>query len=102
MVKVLNKFFILVPFIGNEWITAPLLMKFIEDYSIAYASNSNIGEYSARTLFNNTSLFIMPMVNPDGVNLATNSIPAASPSYQMAKNISNNFPAIPFPNRLEI
>ena len=73
-------------------------MKFIEDYSIAYFSNGNIFGYSARKLFNNVSIFIMPMVNPDGVNLVTNSISLSSSSYQMAKNISNNYPSIPFPN----
>lgn len=86
---------------ANEWITTPVLMKFIENYANAYVTNSNILGYSIRNLFNTTSIFIMPMVNPDGVNLVTNSIPINSPSYQMAKNISNNFSQIPFPSRLE-
>ena len=86
---------------ANEWITTPVLMKFIEDYANAYVSNNNLLGYSVRRLFQSTSIFIMPMVNPDGVNLVTNAIPINSPSYQMARNISNNFPAIPFPSRLE-
>ena len=76
-------------------------MKFIEDYANAYVTNSSILGYSIRTLFNTTSIFIMPMVNPDGVNLVTNSIPINSPSYQMAKNISSNFSEISFTSRLE-
>jgi len=86
---------------ANEWITTPVLMKFIEDYANAYVTNSNILGYSIRNLFNTTSIFIMPMVNPDGVNLVTNSISTNSNFYQMAKNISDNFPGISFTSRME-
>lgn len=83
---------------ANEWITSPLLMKFLENLSKSYVNNLNIFGVSARTLFENVSLYIMPMVNPDGVDLVTGFLDENSWGYYNAKKIASNFPEIPFPN----
>ncbi len=86
---------------ANEWITSTLLMKFIEDYCISYNNNSTLYNYSVQKLFNNVTIYIMPIINPDGVDLVTGNIPKTSNSFVYTKNISKNFPDIPFPNRME-
>lgn len=85
-------------FHANEWITTPVLMKFIEDFSEAYILGNNLLEYNARKIFDEVSLYIIPMVNPDGVDLVTGSIKNVDNSYKNAEQIANEFPDIPFPS----
>ena len=74
---------------ANEWITSVVLMKFIEDYANGYVNNSNLYGYSVRNLFNSSSIYIMPMVNPDGVDLVTGNINSTSLAYRKALNIAS-------------
>ena len=73
-------------------------MKFIEDYCISYNNNSTLYNYSVQKLFNNVTIYIMPMVNPDGVDLVTGALPTSSSSYTQASKIAYGFATIPFPN----
>ena len=93
-----NKVFYSASIHAQEWITSVLLMKFIENYCDAYVSNSSLYGYSIRELFNISSIYVMPMVNPDGVDLVNGNINKNSVFYKNAVNISNNFPQIPFPS----
>lgn len=83
---------------ANEWINSVLLMKFLENLSSAYLNNSTIWGVPASYLFNNYSLYIVPMLNPDGVDLVVGNLAKYNPQkYEYAKRLSQNYPQIPFP-----
>lgn len=64
-----------------EWITTPLLMKFIENFCRAYASGYSIRGYNVREIWNRSSIYIIPMVNPDGINLVLEGLKPDNPYY---------------------
>lgn len=71
---------------ANEWITSLLLLKFCED--LAEALNGGDSPYT---------LYTVPMVDPDGVDLVVGAIPEDSVQYSLARELSRNYPDIPFP-----
>lgn len=83
---------------ANEWITSILLMKFIEEFCNAYIFNERIYGVNAQYLFENVSLYIVPMVNPDGIDLVTGNVEKNSSIYQNYLDISREFPNVSFPD----
>jgi g-D-glutamyl-meso-diaminopimelate peptidase len=82
---------------GNEWITSPLLMKYIENLCDAYVSGGEIGGVDAGEIFRKSTLFFIPMVNPDGADLSSGELTSGN-YFQRAQSYAGNYPAIPFPS----
>ena len=83
---------------ANEWLTATVLLKFAEDLAEAIQSGSRLGGVDAAQLAEQTTIHIVPMVDPDGVNLVTGAIAPGSEEYAQAQALAANYPAIPFPD----
>lgn len=62
-------------FHANEWITTPILMRFLNEYLLAVTNNGAIRGLVMGYIYEATALSLVPMVNPDGVNLVVNGLP---------------------------
>ena len=82
---------------ANEWITAPVLLKFAEELASALERGGRIFGVPAQTLVKASTLYIVPMVNPDGVDLVTGAIPPGTAEYRRAEALAEYYPQIPFP-----
>ena len=82
---------------ANEWITVPLLLKFLEQYARAISENGRIFGFSAQALYQRCTLTLVPMVNPDGVDLVTGGLREGEPGYAEAARLAESYPEIPFP-----
>lgn len=81
---------------ANEWITAPLLMQFSEDVLQGYMNDQKLQDTQLSEFWQNNRVYIVPMVNPDGVDLVTGALQQGQ-AYETARKISADFPDIPFP-----
>lgn len=61
---------------AREWLTTTLNMNMIDQYAQAYRKNQKIKGYSARSILNSTTIWFIPMVNPDGVTLQQQGLKA--------------------------
>lgn len=77
-----NQIFINASHHANEWITTTLVMKFIEDFSKAYSKGEALRSYNPKDIWKSSSIYIIPMVNPDGVNLVVDGIFSDNPYFE--------------------
>ena len=84
-------------FHANEWITANVLLRFGAEYARAIAEDGEIFGRLARKLATETTVYLIPMANPDGVDLVTGVIQPGDDPYQRAMALARGYPNIPFP-----
>ena len=83
---------------ANEWITTPVLLRFLEELADAAQNGGKLWGVDARTVLKAATILAVPMVDPDGVDLVTGAIRPNTPEYTDARQIAGNFPDIPFPD----
>ena len=82
---------------ANEWITSLVLLKFAEALAEAIQSGQTLGGQDARQLAQTATIYMVPMVNPDGVDLVTGAIQSGNIQYDLAQRLAQDYPTIPFP-----
>lgn len=82
---------------ANEWITTPVLLKFAEELAAAMEAGGEIFGTDAGHLSDTATIYMVPMVDPDGVDLVTGAIEPGTLQYETARRLADNYPAIPFP-----
>lgn len=83
---------------ANEWITAYILLQFAQELAEAIQTGGRVYGVPAETIRNAATIYMIPLVNPDGVDLVTDAITPGSLEYSLAQGLSQNYPEIPFPN----
>lgn len=64
-------------FHANEWITSAVVMAFVREYVEALQNKQHLCGYDVQQLYKRTTLSVVPMVNPDGVDLVLHGKKAA-------------------------
>ncbi|MDQ0231974.1 M14 family metallopeptidase [Metabacillus malikii] len=62
-------------FHANEWITTSIMMYWLSTYLQGLVTNSSEDGHDLMSLYSETTLSFVPMVNPDGVDLVLNGLP---------------------------
>ena len=69
-----KKLFLAGAFHGLEYLTSALLVRFMRNFIRAAAAGERMAGYDPRRLSRAVTLFTVPMVNPDGVDIAVNGL----------------------------
>ena len=80
---------------ANEWITTPASLAILERYARAVAFGESLMGLDASALSKAVSLYLVPLVNPDGVDLLGGM--ASDNELAAAQAIAADYPDIPFP-----
>jgi g-D-glutamyl-meso-diaminopimelate peptidase len=77
-------------FHANEWITTPVIMRFLNQYALSLTNNKTIRGLYMLPYFVQTMLSAVPMVNPDGVDLVIKGSSAGGDFENEVLEINNN------------
>ena len=83
---------------ANEWITSYVLLKFAEELAQAIQTGGRIFDRDAQAISNAATIYMVPMVDPDGVDLVTGAIGPGNIQYDLAQRLAVDYPSIPFPS----
>ena len=83
---------------ANEWITTLVLLKYAEDLAQAIQEGGQIFGRDAGSITEAATIYMVPMVDPDGVDLVVGAIGPGNIQYDLARRLAQDYPTIPFPD----
>lgn len=73
-----------------EWCTTEILMRFANEFCECFKKENKIKGYNTKTVMTKTTIYIIPMLNPDGVELNINGISKEHPLYERVTKMNGN------------
>lgn len=83
---------------ANEWITSYVLLKFAEELSEALQNDGEIFGILASDIAETATIYMVPMVDPDGVDLVVGAIAPGNIQFDLAQRLARDYPSTPFPD----
>ena len=83
---------------ANETITSDAVWQWLFTFCNALLDGRTVCGAEARELYHNAMVYLVPLVNPDGADLAAGVCAPGSPEYRAAADIAVQYPDIPFPS----
>ena len=83
---------------ANECITSDALWQWLFAYCEALLDGGALDGVPARELYHDTMVYLVPLTNPDGADLAAGICAPDSPEYRAAAAIAAQYPEVPFPS----
>lgn len=75
---------------GMEWITSLVLTRFVEALCHGYATDGSLRGVRVKELYKSVTYYIVPMVNPDGVNISIKGLSREVPSVYAERILRYN------------
>ncbi|WP_100407165.1 M14 family metallopeptidase [Bacillus solitudinis] len=73
---------------ANEWHTSKFLAKFLYECAVFFQKGHAWNDYELSAIFKEIKLYVVPMVNPDGVELVQQGIYKSHPFYDLVTKIN--------------
>ena len=83
---------------ANETLTSDAVWQWLFTFCNALLDGRTVCGAEARELYHNAMVYLVPLVNPDGADLAAGVCASGSPEYRAAADIAAQYPDIPFPS----
>ena len=73
-----------------EWITSLVLLRFVNDFCTHADKKTRVGSVYPHILLKSHTIYLVPMLNPDGVDYQIHGVPPDNPLYERVMKMNGN------------